>query len=147
MNSRCEVPTFKLNGACVDRCSNTTFPNIDTRTCESCQSRCQSCLNKDYCMECASGYAAIEGKCTLQAKCTPPKLSESGICVDSCQVGSYPSDGRCVRRCPSGSFFWNGLCYNTCPTEAPLFTDNACVSACPQGSVNIDGVCATLTIW
>lgn len=141
------MPTFKQNNVCIERCSNGTFPNIDTRTCDSCASRCQSCLNKDYCLECVSGSVAVEGRCVVQARCTAPKVSDSGDCVDACQVGMSAIDGRCVRRCPQGAFFWSGFCYNTCPVEAPLFTDNACVIDCPQGAVNIDGVCATLAIW
>jgi len=85
-------------------------------------------------MQCVDGYYAADGKCVLQAKCTAPKVSDSGSCVDSCPVGSYADNGRCVRRCPSGSYFFNSFCYNTCPTEANLFTDYACVSSCPKGS-------------
>lgn len=134
------------NNACVEGCPNGTFPNIDSRTCDSCASRCQLCLNRDFCLECTNGSVAIEGRCVLQTRCTSPQVSDSGECVNSCQVDSYANEGRCVRRCPAGSFFWSGLCFSTCPVEAPLFTDNGCVIVCPQGSVNIDGVCATLAI-
>lgn len=144
-NGRCEMPFLRQNGVCVERCGNGSFANLASRTCETCAARCRVCLNRDYCLECASGFIAVDGRCLARAQCQAPRVSDGGACVESCPVGMFVSEGRCVRRCPQGAFFWNGLCYSTCPPEGRLFTDHACVSTCPRGTTVIDGVCATLT--
>jgi hypothetical protein len=144
-NQRCDRPLFRQNDSCVNQCGNSNFANLVTRTCESCVTRCRVCLSRDYCLECVTGFVAVDGRCLVRAQCQTPQISDSGNCVDSCPVGKYTSEGRCLRRCPQGSFFWNGLCYDTCPPEARLFTDHACVGVCPRGTSLIDGVCATLT--
>jgi hypothetical protein len=143
--NRCDHPLFRQSNSCVDRCLNSTFANLATRACEACGARCQSCFSRDYCLECTTGFVAVDGRCIARVQCQAPRVSDSGTCVDSCPSGTFVSEGRCVRRCPQGSFFLNGLCYDTCPPEARLFTDNACVAICPRGSVLIDGVCANLT--
>ena len=144
-NGRCDRPLFRQNDTCVDQCGVSTFANLATRTCEPCGTRCRVCLSRDYCLECTTGFVAVDGRCFARAQCQAPRVSESGTCVESCPAGTFVSEGRCVRRCPQGSFFWNGLCYDTCPPEGRLYTDHACVAACPRRTTLIDGVCATLT--
>ncbi len=70
----------------------------------------------------------------LKANCAGSQVSENGVCVDTCQFGTYNDNGLCVRRCPPGSYYYNLVCYITCPSEARLFTDHACVNACPKGT-------------
>ena len=89
--SRCESPTFRENGTCVDRCANSSFPNLVTRTCESCGSRCQSCLDSDYCLQCITGFVAVDGRCVARAQCQAPRVSDAGRCVDSCPTGTFNS--------------------------------------------------------
>ena len=112
---RCESPTFRLNGACTDNCGNGFFPNSNSRTCDACAANCQNCLNKDYCLTCATGFTAVDGKCIAQSRCPANQFSYNAVCVASCPSGTFTSNGRCVRSCPAGSFYFGNWCYDTCP--------------------------------
>jgi hypothetical protein len=133
-----------LNGVCTDNCGNNFFPNTNTRNCEACSSNCQSCLNVNYCLSCATGFTSVDGRCVAQSTCPSTQFLLNSGCVASCPVGTFTSNGRCLRSCPPGSFYFGNVCYDTCPTEARLFTDYACVTACPAGTTLIDNVCATV---
>ncbi len=137
----CQSPTFKLNSACVTSCGNGYFPNSNTRACETCETNCQSCLNNNYCMACATGYTAVDGNCIAQSTCKSSQYSYNLACVSVCPIGTFTNNGVCVRSCPATTFYYSNLCYSTCPTQSQYYTGDACVATCPAGTTLSNNVC------
>lgn len=93
---------------CGDTCSTSTYPNITTSKCESCNAACSSCtgpLNSE-CSACSSNYYLYSTTCSIYCPTGYYKdSSECKECDDACKTCT--SLIVCTS-CNSGYFYYNG---------------------------------------
>lgn len=138
----CSAPLFRLGNNCVGFCPVGYWPNLATRVCDLCDSKCQSCISTSYCLSCKSGYTlAVDNSCVATANCAPNQIQYLGRCFNSCPAGTQAINGLCQRACPQSTYYLNGFCYPTCPVGNQLRTADACVAVCPPGTTEANQIC------
>jgi hypothetical protein len=136
----CSYPNYLSNGICISTCPSGTYPNTQTRVCQSCSSNCFSCLTNTFCYACNAGYGLSNGVCiTATITCPSGQFQYNGVCYSACPAGTCAQGNFCQRTCPAGTWAYNQGCYSTCPTNHT--TPDACVDNCPSGTSLVNGVC------
>ena len=125
---------------CISNCPSGTYPDTNSRICQSCSSNCFSCLTNTFCYACNAGFDLKNGVCiAATVSCPAGQNRYNGVCYSSCPAGTCAQGNFCQRTCPAGTWSFGNGCYRTCPTK--FTTADACVDSCPSGTTLINSVC------
>lgn len=158
----CDKPKILHVGICVDDCSEGTYYNPETNSCDKCPGECEKCKSKDECTDCVDGFylngtkctsACPSGKVQVDDKCEDCQLDDCGVCkVTSsgttcihCDPPKIKNDkNECVIECPPGTryFAQDNECL-TCQRGCELCDqDGSCVH-CKKSYFLENGTCKT----
>ena len=153
---------FKHKGYCLPTCPigfyNSTLNGH--KVCEPCDSRCDVCLNKGYCIDCKDNfvllpnntcgticpnyYTRVGENCErcLQDPCISCAL-DLEMCYE-CEDGYYLHDHKCIRECPHGTYadHIKHKCLPCDETCESCITESTC-TLCKHGYYNHSNICVS----
>lgn len=133
----CANGYFKLGSSCVKTCYPNQFIDHSNGICITCNEKCKTCSNANFCTTCANPQAVpVNGVCN---DCSYPcNTCGSGpsVCT-SCVSGFNLIGTTCIAACPTGAFPRNGVCI----CNQGFIFSNQCVAKCPTGFGNVGGQC------
>lgn len=144
---------FLSNNLCVpaSNCSNFSYPNSTTATCQPCPSPCLSCLDSVTCSSCQNAFVLTQNL-TCETSCplgtfnsTVSGINQCLSCFSGCE-GCSGTNTSCSS-CQNGTFLSSNQCINSssCPNGTyPNSLNNSCsscLSPCDQCSTA--SVCLT----
>lgn len=151
----CQLGTYLKNGICVTECEKGYYMNVNSRTCEPCDSKCSECSKQVECKTCKTNFFLFEGKCIEKCPkgykeigntcvpCKDVKCSKCDSTLEKCIDCDSPylkNDDACVNPCPVNRVPENGICV-PCKDNCSLCHSNKDCDKCEKGFFMYKGVC------
>ena len=166
----CFEEDFMNDGICVEVCPKGTY--TDGKTCKKCHETCETCNNGNSCITCKSGLLLKNGQCVTDCgdgytdnsvNCTPCTVDDcqvcntavdycdkcknkflfSGVCLDNCVEGTYPTDDYQCKPCfKDCKLCQNATTCDECIGDLVLSVNKEeCLEKCPDKTVEIAKEC------